>query len=38
MRMLDKMLTFDMTLEREEESDNKETERHGIYVENPIKG
>ena len=28
--------SFNMTLEREEESDNKKIERHGMYVENPI--
>ena len=27
-----------MTLEREKESDNKKTERHGMYVENPKEG
>ena len=30
--------SFNMTLERKEESDNKKIERHGMYVENPIKG
>jgi len=27
-----------MTLKREKESDKKKIERHGMYVENPIKG